>query len=98
MFSCLSSESQNKAQNIFRTHLKTIEDFVNFQSENINGETLNNSIEFLERLTDIKSSKSEDFDPMNLPSKDDLSKWENWFKHNKINIYWDKINNEVRIR
>lgn len=96
----ISTSSCNKNQTneaciIFEKHLKVVEEFVNVENEKIDGEILDESILFLENLTGIKSSFTENYEPIKLPTKEDWIKWKNWYVKNKSKIMLDSNRNVI---
>ncbi len=87
-----AAQSANKAAlNEYKDHLSTVNEFVTLYHKknefNYDVDRLNNSIVFLEELTniycDIVNSFENDFEP----SKENYEDWKMWYRLNKENIY-----------
>lgn len=98
-FSCKSSDIQiKKAQEIYLNHLQTIESFVKVESNSIEGNTLDEAILFLESITSISSSVTQNYDPQKFPSQQNLDDWKMWYSENKQLLYWDDLDKKVKIK
>lgn len=98
-FSCKSSDIQiKKAQDIYLTNLEIIESFVKIENESIDGNTLDRAINFLESLTLIKSSFTQNYDPQKFPTDQNLNDWEKWYSENKQLLYWDDLDGKVKVK
>lgn len=88
--------AQNEPQKIFLSNLSVIENFLNLkEGEFLDGKELNQSIEFLEKITEIESHREYGRDLLMTPTKKNYKSWRKWFKRHKNELYLDSVN-EVR--
>lgn len=91
--SCKSYTSFNNSRKIFKSHIKVIERL--FKGDTINN--LEESIKFLEEITNIKSEINPGFVNTFEPSEETLKKWKFWYKKNKRFLYWDEYEKKVKV-
>jgi hypothetical protein len=91
-------QSINKAQQIYLENLKIINEFIANKGDINDGEIVDNSIDFLEEITKIKSDFIPAYEIIYTPSEQNLKDWKNWYKKNKKLLYWDEEENKVKVR
>ena len=89
-----ASYSQNKAEKIFKNHIRVIE---NLTDEKVIYD-LDSTISFLENLTGIKSEIYPGFTITYAPSEQNLKDWKSWFEKNKKRLYWDAKSEKVKLK
>ncbi|WP_339886782.1 hypothetical protein [uncultured Flavobacterium sp.] len=63
----------------------------------INMDSLDFPVEKLYKLTKVKSNYTEQFVSFPSPSKENIEDWENWYKLNKNNIYFDSKYKVIKV-
>lgn len=81
---------------VFFYHIGVVENFVNvgyIDDDSI----LRCSVEFLEKLTQVKSKAIEQRDFFYNPSKQNIKDWKKWFRKNKESLYWDENEHKLKL-
>lgn len=96
--SCKSIQNNRSlSDKIFNYHIGVVDNFI--KSEYIDDDTsLRRSIEFLERITKIKSDYSDQYVMFCNPTKNNLKDWKRWYKKNKNKLYWNEIEQRLELK
>ncbi|HIE45995.1 MAG TPA: hypothetical protein EYP87_07530 [Flavobacteriaceae bacterium] len=81
--SCKTLAPNNKFEKTYLLHLRNIDKFVKIKDEEINLDTIFHSVKYLEKITNIKSSEFQSYDPFPCPTKKNYNQWMKWFKKNR---------------
>lgn len=91
------SSQDNKGISVFNMNLTVVQNY--FLVGYVDDDTcLNRSIEFLEKITQIKCNVPAEYLTRYEPNERNIKDWEAWFKENKQKLYWDDKENKVKIR
>ncbi|MCZ8167826.1 MAG: hypothetical protein ACK5RV_00685 [Flavobacterium sp.] len=96
---CCSSYTKQdyKAQKEFLQKLEIIEKFL-LEKGTSNGEILDNAVEFIESLTNIKSDFIPGKEITLVPSEQNLKDWKKWYEKNKKRMFWDEKEQKVKLK
>lgn len=98
IFSCKTyQDERNITEKVFLYHLYTVENFVKVGYMD-NSECLYRSIEFLEKLTNIKCESTQQYVDLYAPTNQNIKSWKKWYTKNKTKIYWDETDNKMKIK
>ncbi len=68
------------------------------KSDSIDIDDLNYAVHFITNLTNIKDSSYNFLPNTELPQKEIIQKWENWFKQNQKFLFWDKKEQKIKVK
>lgn len=98
LLSCKSlSTQENMEYKVFSYHLGIIENFVE-NGYTDDDSSLRRSYEFLENITQIKGDVQEQRVLFYTPSIKNLKDWKRWYQKNRDKLYWDEIEQKVKIK
>ncbi len=84
------------AKKIFREKLSVVENYHKGKKTFIT--ELKKSAIFLTELTEIQFEIYDSYEMSEVTSKQNLKDWKIWYKKNKNNLYWDKIEQKVKVK
>ncbi len=98
-FSCASIEKckDNKACEEFERNLSIIKNSLELEKI-FDGEELEKSRFFMEKITSIESEEELGLEGAYPPSEEDYKKWKDWLKKNKLRLYWDTNDSSVKVK
>ena len=98
LVSCKSTQDNHTLPDkVFSYHIGVVENFI--KSEYIDDDTsLRRSIEFLERITKIKSDFADQHVLFYNPTKKNVKDWKRWYKKNKERLYWDEVEQRLELK
>lgn len=97
LISCNYGQSNSKAKEVFENHMSIVSEFINAEVDVLDGDKLAESVSFIEQLTGINSSITEEYDPMKIPSNEDFEKWKKWYEDNKNLLVWDEKDKVIKV-
>ena len=80
----------------YQRFLSIIKKYV--KSDNVDIDDLNYAVHFITDLTNIKDKSYSFLPDTELPQKEIIQKWENWFEQNQKSLYWDKKTHKVKMK
>jgi len=96
LFSCNGEKNVDKSETIFNNNIDIIKRYN--EGETIKGTGLDDSVMFLEELTNIKSEMTEGIVLLRTPTEENLKAWEEWYKKNKEKLFWDENDQKVKLK
>jgi hypothetical protein len=95
-FSCDSKSDNKKAKEMFLKNLTLLKRSVN--ERNFSLKDTPKAIKEMEELTSIPSKTHGNYFGKLSPTQGDLIVWENWYKKNQDNLYWDEEDHTIKVK
>lgn len=98
--SCVSTiniydDFETKSQEVYLSHLKKVEYYNNGKTIE---KGLEESVKFLQRITNVSSEIHEGIDYFLSPNKYNLEDWKTWYRLNKKSLYWNAKLKKVNVK